>query len=219
MRRLRVTFYASDVEVHPLHTLLAERAYVESAQMVHWNAAGETLTHVFRVEGDRERFAAELAEMPEVCSFDLTPVEGERFYAYVRAETTPLQREMFRTYEEGGLVVTSPLQHTDGGGVSFDVVGTPAALQAAFESAPDGVRVDVERVGGSGADGADAALGALSPRQREAVAAALELGYYDVPRTASSEAVAERLDCAPSTAAEHLRKAESNVLRALFEGE
>ncbi|MFC6975764.1 helix-turn-helix domain-containing protein [Halomicroarcula sp. GCM10025709] len=58
----------------------------------------------------------------------------------------------------------------------------------------------------------------LSDRQREAVEAALSLGYYDIPRTATHEAVADALDCAPSTAAEHLRKAESRVLHALFDG-
>nr|WP_284011073.1 helix-turn-helix domain-containing protein [Halomicroarcula sp. YJ-61-S] len=39
-----------------------------------------------------------------------------------------------------------------------------------------------------------------------------------MPRTATHEAVADALDCAPSTAAEHLRKAESRVLHALFDG-
>ncbi|WP_369335365.1 hypothetical protein [Halostella sp. PRR32] len=29
--------------------------------------------------------------------------------------------------------------------------------------------------------------------------------------------MSERLDCAPSTASEHLRKAETNLVRAVFE--
>ncbi|MFB6270785.1 MAG: helix-turn-helix domain-containing protein, partial [Halobacterium sp.] len=50
--------------------------------------------------------------------------------------------------------------------------------------------------------------------QREAVEAALELGYYDDPRAATQADVADRLDCAASTAGDHLRKAEAKLVRA-----
>jgi predicted DNA binding protein len=215
MRRLRATFYAPDVEVHPVHTVLADREHVDAAEMVHWNEAGETITHVFRVEGDRDAFAEELATVPEVFEHDLTPLTDDAFYAYVRAETTPVQREMFEMYDAGGVVVTSPLEHTDDGGVSFEVVGEESALQAAIEAVPEGLEVEIERVGGT-TDDPEAVLGSLSERQREAVEAALAVGYYDVPRTATHEDVAAALECAPSTASEHLRKAESKVLRGLF---
>lgn len=58
----------------------------------------------------------------------------------------------------------------------------------------------------------------LSDRQREAVEAGLALGYYEVPREASHEDVAEAIDCAPSTAAEHRRKAEAKLLRSTVGG-
>jgi predicted DNA binding protein len=54
----------------------------------------------------------------------------------------------------------------------------------------------------------------LSERQREALAAGLELGYYETPREASQEDVADSLGCAPSTAAEHLQKAEATLARS-----
>lgn len=59
----------------------------------------------------------------------------------------------------------------------------------------------------------------LSVRQREALETALEVGYYDLPRSGDYRTIAARMDCVPSTAAEHLRKAESKVLRALFKRE
>ncbi|NHN58906.1 MULTISPECIES: helix-turn-helix domain-containing protein [Halorussus] len=215
MRRVQLTFYAPDAEVHPIHTMLAERDYVDAAEMVHWNDAGETMTHAFYVEGDREAFSAELAETPEVRAYDVTPVDDRGFYAHVRAETTPVQRAMFDAYREGGVVVTSTLEHTDDGGVTFDAVGTADALQELHDTAPEEVVVRVERVGGIEAT-PETVAAVLSARQREAVETAVAAGYYDVPRTASHEDVAEALDCAPSTASEHLRKAESKVLRALF---
>ncbi|WP_137287503.1 helix-turn-helix domain-containing protein [Halorussus salinisoli] len=212
MRRVQLTFYAPDAEVHPLHTLMAERDYVDAAEMVHWNDAGESMTHAFYIEGDREAFVAELVETPEVQAYDLTPVAEGRFYVHVRAETTPVQRAMFDAYNEGGVVVTSTLEHTDDGGVTFEVVGTAEALQDLHGAAPDGIEVDIERIGGPSADYETL----LSERQREAVEVAVTVGYYDVPRSATHEDVAAKLDCAPSTASEHLRKAESKVLRTLF---
>ncbi|MFB6270658.1 MAG: helix-turn-helix domain-containing protein, partial [Halobacterium sp.] len=55
---------------------------------------------------------------------------------------------------------------------------------------------------------------ALTDRQREVVETAVDLGYYDVPRTAGQDDVAAELDCASSTVAEHLRKAEAALARA-----
>jgi predicted DNA binding protein len=40
--------------------------------------------------------------------------------------------------------------------------------------------------------------------------------YYAVPREATIETVARGLDCATTTAAAHLKKAEATVFRALF---
>jgi predicted DNA binding protein len=54
--------------------------------------------------------------------------------------------------------------------------------------------------------------------QREALAAAAALGYYDQPRGATSEDVADELDCATATAAEHLRKAEATLVDAALTG-
>lgn len=215
MRRLQLTFYAPDAVVHPLHTMMTERDYMDAAKMVHWNMGGETIMHVFHIEGDREAFAAELADVPEVLECDLTPVMDDEFYAAVQAETTAVQRELFTIANRDGIVVTSPLEHTDNGGVRFEVVGEAKALQTCVEAVPEGIRMEVERVGGTVTE-PETVASVLSERQREAVEAAIATGYYDVPRTASHEDVAAELDCAPSTASEHLRKAESKVLHALF---
>jgi predicted DNA binding protein len=54
---------------------------------------------------------------------------------------------------------------------------------------------------------------ALTDRQRAALDAAVEVGYYEVPREGSVADVAAALDCAHSTAGELLRKAEAAVVR------
>ena len=44
--------------------------------------------------------------------------------------------------------------------------------------------------------------------------AALELEYYDRSEQVTYDDIADRLGCAPSTAAEHLQKAEAKIVRA-----
>ncbi len=58
-------------------------------------------------------------------------------------------------------------------------------------------------------------LPALTRRQGQAVLAALEAGYYDAPRKVTTGEVAQGLGIARSTFEEHLKAAESQLVRAL----
>ena len=55
----------------------------------------------------------------------------------------------------------------------------------------------------------------LTVKQAEAIAAALELGYYQVPKKITTVQLAQKQNAPRTTYEEHLRKAESKVLRAL----
>jgi predicted DNA binding protein len=115
------------------------------------------------------------------------------------------------------VVVVPPVVYDVDRSMRFSVAGASAALGRTLDRTPDGVDVTVLQV----RDGASEAVGpggGLSDRQREAVAAALAAGYYEEPREATVADVADRLDRAPSTAAEHLRKAESALVRAAVGG-
>nr|WP_240147616.1 helix-turn-helix domain-containing protein [Halorussus sp. JP-T4] len=87
-------------------------------------------------------------------------------------------------------------------------VGHGDDLRDLLDALPDAVDVTVLSVGpftrGLGAT--------LTGRQREALAAAWGVGYYEVPRDGDVEAVAAELDCAVSTASTLLRRAESRLV-------
>jgi predicted DNA binding protein len=54
--------------------------------------------------------------------------------------------------------------------------------------------------------------GQLTDRQREVLATAYEMGYFDYPKGANAEEVAAALDISPSTLAEHLAAAQQKIL-------
>lgn len=58
----------------------------------------------------------------------------------------------------------------------------------------------------------------LSPRQRDVLATAVGLGYYEIPRATSMESVADRIGIDRRTADEHRRQAERKVLEAFVTG-
>jgi len=61
-------------------------------------------------------------------------------------------------------------------------------------------------------EGRERPIDELTDRQREVIRTAYESGYYEVPRETTTEAVAAELDVDPSTVAEHLQRAERNLL-------
>lgn len=56
----------------------------------------------------------------------------------------------------------------------------------------------------------------LTPRQREAIEAASEAGYYEWPRETTAEALADDMDVTPPTFSEHLRCAEQKLVQLLL---
>ncbi len=58
-------------------------------------------------------------------------------------------------------------------------------------------------------------LGTLTRKQSEALLDAMAAGYYDVPRMATMQDIAQRLGRPRTTMEEHVRKAEGKVLLAL----
>lgn len=100
-------------------------------------------------------------------------------------------------------------------GTALSLVGSQpdiAATIEAYESA--GVSPDLNRL--REYDGGDHPLSALTDRQREIVSTAHELGYYEVPRRVSIDDIAAEFDVDSSTVAEHLQRAERNLLDTLL---
>jgi DNA-binding transcriptional ArsR family regulator len=72
----------------------------------------------------------------------------------------------------------------------------------------------VRRLDGSGDGGDDGSdRYGVTERQREVVMAAVEAGYFELPRETTLDELASELGVSDQTVSEHLRRAQRNVLR------
>ncbi|WP_433627586.1 helix-turn-helix domain-containing protein [Halomicrococcus sp. NG-SE-24] len=212
--RVRITAGGRETEIHPMYDVWANASFVERATALQWNFTGDALGILHYAVGDADAFEAAVEEIPEVLGYDIARVGEDAFYVYVRDATTDALGELFGPITQGGLVVVPPIRYHEDGTVTFSLFGPDAEIQAAIETVPGPVDVTIEEIGGLDATAATVETH-LSERQREAIETAFELGYYEIPREASHTDIAAAIDCAPSTAAEHLRKAESKLVSSM----
>jgi len=214
--RLEMCAHGRESEIHPMYDVLANGSAVERATALQWNWTGETLGFLHHIVGDIDAFEATISDIDEVIDYRLEPAGADTFYAYLFDETTPALKQLFEPVTYGGLIVVPPMEYHESGHVSMSAFGPAAVIQTAIENVPDPIDIEVQSV--SGLTGLPQLTKSyLSERQQEALTVGLELGYYAVPREASQEDVAAELGCAPSTAAEHLQKAETKVVRSVLE--
>jgi hypothetical protein len=214
--RARLTASGAEQGVHPVYDVLVTAPYIDRARALQWNFSGAELGILHHITGDADAFEQQLLDTPEVLGYEIERTGDDEFYVYTRDETTKPLRDLFGRVAKGGIIIVPPIVYRTDGAVMLSLFGPDAAVQSAVEDVPGPVGLQVDAVTGLQSTGVTAET-RLSTRQREALVAALELGYYEVPREASHEAVAEAIDCAPSTAAEHLRKAESNLIHAVID--
>jgi predicted DNA binding protein len=202
MRTLRLRLELDESTIHPIHAFVCRRDDFTRTRLLHWNAGGDddTTSMIFHVEGESpEAYTAAIEDVESVVSSQV----------YERQRDT--DRRLMAAYSDDSLVVVPPVAYRSDRSMVFTLVGTGEAIQTAVSKTPDEVGVDVLHVGDYDAGAVDPLL-RVTPRQREAVRVAVDVGYYGATREGSVDQVAERLGCATATAAEHLRKAEATIL-------
>jgi len=213
--RLELDADGRESEIHPMYDVLMNAPYIERATALQWNWADETLGILHYILGDIDAYGAAAGEIDAVIDYELEPAGDDAFYAYIFDEMTPTSRAMFEPTTYRGLVVVPPIVYHADGTVSMSAFGPAEVIQRAIAAVPDPIEATVQSVGGlTGLPQVTESY--LSERQQAALEAGLELGYYAIPREADQEDVAAALSCAPSTAAEHLRKGERKVIQSVI---
>ncbi|OYR57946.1 helix-turn-helix domain-containing protein [Halorubrum halodurans] len=217
MKYLRVELRYPRELMHPIHLLVDESDAVERDVLVHGTVLDEPDdTFLFYVEGDIDVYTDALRSADRIREFEVTRIDETGYYVFLTQRRDPVDDAMFDPLQRTGVVVVPPIDFRPDGIARLTMVGTGEPLRNALADLPDPIETTVLRVGEY--DWRQAVFDPdLTDRQFDALAAAVESGYYDSPRRATVEEVADRIDAAPSTASEHLRKAESAVMAAFMD--
>ena len=162
--------------------------------------------------GDLERYAEILAESPDVLEFSVSG--DDRGVAYSHIDGNDLTNYLIDRRGNSELVIDWPIEITEDGAQRITLVGDREAFVNARTEDPEGAEVEILEMG-EYLPGAKRLFDVLTERQQETLRAAVECDYYRTPRDATIEDVAEKIECAPSTAGEHLRKIEARVFQQL----
>ena len=207
MKSLRIAIQFDDETISPEHAVLCESPSVDRQLILGGHVSEGTETTISYVEGEPEAYETIFDADHAVEEYDIAEA-GAGFFCYVRQRLGASGLTTFEAFQQETIVVVPPFELRPDGTMRCTVVGSPEDLQAVIDGVPDGMTVEVLRVG----DHAGGPIGDLSTRQRDAIQVAWDRGYYEVPRSGGIEEVAGALDCAVSTASDLLRRAESRLV-------
>lgn len=170
------------------------------------------------IEGDLDDIGGFYEGNPNTIDYEVLTMEDDLQYVYhhFRPDDGNVVHQLIRLLDEYRLLVVYPMRFGPRSGATVTVMGTTEMVQQAHEQLPPEARqhITIDKLTES-MPPLGGLRSILTGRQREVLDAAIELGYYSVPRLATADDVADVVQCAPSTAAEHLRKIEARVMAAV----
>lgn len=161
-----------------------------------------------QVEVDEPLPAEELSALECVDGWELVAEAGETYRYLLELTATGLPD---RAADDHAALIGNCDTAVTERGVLLSLVGSQAAIRDMlrnYEAA--GATPELRRF--ARYEGETDTLAALTDRQREVLETAYEMGFYEVPREASTEEVAGALDLDPATVSDHLQRAERNLL-------
>lgn len=218
MKYVRARFDLPPDGRHPMHQFAVEADAVSEYELLAgWPTPDGGATLLLRFVGDADAYREAIGGVETVAEAHVEAGAGEDVYVYARDTQEYATGYGMGDLLEPGLVVVPPVVFHVDGSATVAFVGPPGEVQSALDALADDVSVTVEAVTRYGRHPTQSGGGGLTDRQREAVEAAVELGYYGATRESSVEAVGAALGCSASTAAEHLRRAEATVMERVAE--
>jgi len=147
-----------------------------------------------------------LQKRSELSSVDLLSVDSSR--AVIQLETE--QTSILEPFLSAGVPLETPIHITDGVAEwTFTTSQNRLSVLSTQLQASD-LTYEVARIGAEGPS-SDPKVPRLTDRQREVFTAAHDVGYFEVPKNATIEAVAQEADVSKSTANEIVRRAVRNL--------
>lgn len=214
MRQARFVIKPRQGSFHPLERDLAASsdASLEAVRSIELLEDG-TVNGLLEIDGDVDRVREIADAADDVIDYQLVDA-GTTIVAFGQLVASPLLETLLEVRNTNEIVLEMPLEFTRDGRLELPLIGTQESLQSAMQELPDSVEFDVEHVGPYEPE-AQRLVSTLTSRQRETLEVAVEVGYYQHPRTATQSDVADALGRSPATVGEHLRKIEASLFGAI----
>jgi hypothetical protein len=202
---------------HPLGAAVADEPAVTTGPIHQLELIdGDTGVSLSEIRSGVDRYSEILAASPYVIEY--TTTGSDRGFAYTHFEVDDLTRRLLRYRRSSDLIVEMPIESEPDGATVVTLVGEADAFAGAFDPIPAEVSVEVVETGEYD-PGVRQLFGRLTARQREVLETAVRAGYYEDPRGATQDELAEALGVSAATVGEHLRKIESRVFSGFVGGE
>jgi len=212
MREFDIVLRTEDGAYSPLDEKIVDHPDVAREGVTHFDMMPDgTTVLLYEISGDPDVLESIIGDEPSALSCDIFEVGNGEVRAHVRLDQGTMVTALMNLKDEYDLIINTPLSIDDDGGLHMSVAGDPDNIREAAMMRPESTDIQLEEVDGDGVDMVDVST-LLTDRQLEVLEAAIEKGYYKIPRQATNEDIAEDLDCSTSTVGEHLRKIESRII-------
>jgi predicted DNA binding protein len=210
MRYVKVTLVPLDGDIDPVGDEIAAEPSLTRESILHLNRLNDgTVVILTQLRGDAEALEEILENRADVLSHNVSELRDE-IQAYLHAEPTEAAGALLDLAQEHEFVLDTPIEYGPGG-IRVAVIGEEAIVRDAIEDVPDSIRVELEQLSDYEPELRELSS-MLTDRQHEILDTAAELGYYEVPRRATHQDIADELDLSTTTVGEHLRKIEARML-------
>jgi DNA-binding CsgD family transcriptional regulator len=171
---------------------------------------------LFGLRGSEDAVREVLTDHPAVRKWQLIPGDGGGFFCYIHFDEYDPAVGLLELLDSYKLVLDLPLHFTEAGNLRVTVIGDNDDIKEALLNVPPSIEAEAMEIGEYRPDDGRA-IASLTERQREVLEAAVELGYYEVPRQATYEDIAEACDCTVGTVGEHLNRIESRIIANMMQ--
>lgn len=168
-------------------------------------------TFIYRFDGPPTEVVRRAKERNAVIEMDLLQeTDGHTdLYVHTEMESGYLLYDIKRT---NPIIVEMPVEYTDDLMASIRILGPDGIIDSTYKDVDECIGICLEKVGYCRPT-PNNPLEILTERQQEILRAALQKGYYEIPRRTSLEVLGDRFGIKPQTVGEHLRKIESKIIK------
>ncbi|MXV61007.1 bacterio-opsin activator [Natronorubrum sp. JWXQ-INN-674] len=210
METVRIAITHTETTIHPIHSVVCNSDALSRELLLYFTIDDGFETAINYVEGDPAAYEEALRTDLDIDDYEVYPDGNDGCYSYLRNELDTYNWDLAAAFQRETLGVIPPIECLPDRRMIVSLVVTSEDFRRIREEVPNELSVDVISVGSV----PQVSRSRLTATQRETIRTAWELGYYEIPREATLQDLAERLDASVSTVSDLLRRGQASLVAA-----